>query len=146
MQQLMFILSTFHLQNLNLTMKIKSGYRKKQIRCNDNSFSFMNEPIRIFLHLSNLFLSYCYKQVDNQAEILFSEVLKSLREIAEKQMGLGPLDSNTEASESRHQIDELEGILQKEKLEFEVRPPMVLYFFAYLSLIVSGFYICFTLV
>ncbi|KHG15460.1 1-phosphatidylinositol-3-phosphate 5-kinase FAB1 [Gossypium arboreum] len=58
-------------------------------------------------------------RVDNQAEILFSEVLKSLRQIAEKQMGLGPLDSNTETSESRHQFAELEGILQKEKLEFE---------------------------
>ncbi|TYI77948.1 hypothetical protein E1A91_D06G176300v1 [Gossypium mustelinum] len=58
-------------------------------------------------------------KVDNQAEILFSEVLKSLRQIAEKQMGLGPLDSNMETSESRHQIAELEGILQKEKLEFE---------------------------
>ncbi|PPS04159.1 hypothetical protein GOBAR_AA16503 [Gossypium barbadense] len=58
-------------------------------------------------------------KVDNQAEILFSEVLKSLRQIAEKQMGLGSLDSNTETSEPRHQFAELEGILQKEKLEFE---------------------------
>ncbi|KAK8629218.1 hypothetical protein V6N13_078069 [Hibiscus sabdariffa] len=51
-------------------------------------------------------------KVANQAELLFSEVLKSLNQIDEKQTGSGPPDL-------RDQIAELEGILHNEKLEFE---------------------------
>ncbi|XVF25289.1 hypothetical protein REPUB_Repub13aG0200500 [Reevesia pubescens] len=58
------------------------------------------------------------KMVD-QAGLLFSEVLNSLRRIAEKKLGTGASNSIMKTPELRHQIAELEGILQKEKLEFE---------------------------
>ncbi|XVF27145.1 hypothetical protein REPUB_Repub14bG0081300 [Reevesia pubescens] len=51
-------------------------------------------------------------KVVDRAELLFSEVLNSLSQIAEKKTGTG-------TPELRHQIAELEGLLQKEKLEFE---------------------------
>lgn len=56
-----------------------------------------------------------YKQVVDRAELLFSEVCNALQRISEKRHGIG---LNTE---SRRQIAELEGMLQKEKAEFEVR-------------------------
>ncbi|GMI86042.1 FORMS APLOID AND BINUCLEATE CELLS 1B [Hibiscus trionum] len=58
-------------------------------------------------------------KVANQAELLFSKVLKSLNQIAEKQINSGPPGSNMKTPDFRHQIAELEGILQKEKLEFK---------------------------
>ncbi|KAE8669748.1 1-phosphatidylinositol-3-phosphate 5-kinase FAB1B [Hibiscus syriacus] len=58
-------------------------------------------------------------KVAKQAELLFSKVLKSIDQIAEKQIDLGPPDNNTKTNDFRHQFAELEGILQKEKLEFE---------------------------
>ncbi|KAK9025210.1 hypothetical protein V6N11_065106 [Hibiscus sabdariffa] len=57
-------------------------------------------------------------KVANQAEVLFSKVLKFLNQIAEKQINSGPPDSNTKTPDLRHRIAELERILQKEKLEF----------------------------
>ncbi|KAE8715084.1 1-phosphatidylinositol-3-phosphate 5-kinase FAB1B [Hibiscus syriacus] len=58
-------------------------------------------------------------KVANQAELLFSKVLKFLNEIAEKHIDLGSPDNNTKTKSFRHQFAELEGMLQKEKLEFE---------------------------
>ncbi|XP_048321152.1 1-phosphatidylinositol-3-phosphate 5-kinase FAB1B [Ziziphus jujuba] len=58
-------------------------------------------------------------EVVNQAELLFSEVLNALRQITEKGSGSGLLNSGTSTPESRRQILELEGMLQKEKSEFE---------------------------
>lgn len=51
----------------------------------------------------------------DRAELLFSEVCNALHRISEKGHGMGLI------TESRHQIAELEGMLQKEKAEFEVR-------------------------
>ncbi|XWS18767.1 hypothetical protein CRYUN_Cryun32bG0073000 [Craigia yunnanensis] len=62
------------------------------------------------------------KEIDkvvDQAEILFSEVLNSLSRIAEKKIGTGTPNCIMKTPELRHQIAELEGLLQKEKLEFE---------------------------
>ncbi|KAB2065263.1 hypothetical protein ES319_A09G079000v1 [Gossypium barbadense] len=58
-------------------------------------------------------------KVVDRAEHLFSEVLKSLNQIAEKKISKGAPNSTVKPPESRNQISELEGILQKEKLEFE---------------------------
>ncbi|KHG26949.1 1-phosphatidylinositol-3-phosphate 5-kinase FAB1 [Gossypium arboreum] len=58
-------------------------------------------------------------KVVDRAEHLFSEVLKSLNQIAEKKISKGAPNSTVKSPESRNQISELEGILQKEKLEFE---------------------------
>lgn len=52
----------------------------------------------------------------NQAKLLFSEVLNALSHI------VGALNNGIKTLESRHQTDELEVLLQKEKSEFEVRP------------------------
>ncbi|OMO70539.1 Zinc finger, FYVE-type [Corchorus capsularis] len=57
-------------------------------------------------------------KVVERAEHLFSEVLNSLSQIAERRIGIGA-PNNVKTPELRHQITELEGILQKEKLEFE---------------------------
>lgn len=59
-------------------------------------------------------------QVVDRAELLFSEVLNALRQISENSSVNGPLGINTRTSESRNKISELEGMLQKEKAEFEV--------------------------
>lgn len=52
-------------------------------------------------------------EVVDRAELLFSEVCNALHRISEKGHGMGLI------TESRHQIAELEGMLQKEKAEFE---------------------------
>ena len=49
-------------------------------------------------------------------------MLNALSQIAEKRSGSEPISNGTVTAESRHQIVELEGMLQKEKVEFEVRP------------------------
>ncbi|XP_004303752.1 PREDICTED: 1-phosphatidylinositol-3-phosphate 5-kinase FAB1B [Fragaria vesca subsp. vesca] len=58
-------------------------------------------------------------EVVDRAELLFSEVLNALRQIVEKRSGSGSITSGILTAESRHQIVELEGMLQKEKVEFE---------------------------
>ncbi|XP_062087941.1 1-phosphatidylinositol-3-phosphate 5-kinase FAB1B isoform X2 [Humulus lupulus] len=58
------------------------------------------------------------KAVD-RAELLFSEVLNALSQIAEKRSGPGMLGGGVRIPESRRQTIEMEGILQKEKEEFE---------------------------
>lgn len=55
----------------------------------------------------------------NRAEQLFTEVYKALRQILEKTSGTESLDG-MKAPESRHNIAELEVMLEKEKGEFEV--------------------------
>ncbi|XP_044485341.1 1-phosphatidylinositol-3-phosphate 5-kinase FAB1B-like isoform X2 [Mangifera indica] len=52
-------------------------------------------------------------EVANQAKLLFSEVLNALSQI------VGALNNGIKTLESRHQTDELEVLLQKEKSEFE---------------------------
>ncbi|PON78285.1 Chaperonin Cpn60/TCP-1 family [Trema orientale] len=59
------------------------------------------------------------EKVVNGVELLFSEVLNALSQIAEKRTGAGVLGGGIRLPESRRQIVELEGILQKEKEEFE---------------------------
>ncbi|KAK9274873.1 hypothetical protein L1049_022127 [Liquidambar formosana] len=58
-------------------------------------------------------------EVRNRAELLFTEVYNALCQISEKSKGAGSLDSGMPAPEPRHQIEELEGILWKEKEQFE---------------------------
>ncbi|KAL7162801.1 hypothetical protein ACSBR2_043142 [Camellia fascicularis] len=58
-------------------------------------------------------------EVVDRAELLFAEILNALSQMAEKQSGPGPHNNGTKSSESRHQISELETMLQKEKEEFE---------------------------
>lgn len=65
----------------------------------------------------------------DQAELLFSEVLNALCQIAKKGSGTGPLNSGMKTPETMRRIAELEGMLQKEKADFEVRP-----FFIYFKL------------
>ncbi|OAY36330.1 1-phosphatidylinositol-3-phosphate 5-kinase FAB1B isoform X2 [Manihot esculenta] len=60
-------------------------------------------------------------EVVDRAELLFSEVLNALSQIAEKRPSAGPPNSVTKLPESRGQIGELEVMLKKEKAEFEVR-------------------------
>lgn len=56
-----------------------------------------------------------------QAELLFSEVLKALHQMAEKRSVPSSLNSSMQIPESRRQLAYLEGMLQKEREEFEVR-------------------------
>lgn len=58
-------------------------------------------------------------EVVDRAELLFSEVLNALGQIVEKRSGARPLNNGIKTPEMRRKIAELEGMLQKEKLEFE---------------------------
>ncbi|XP_073150683.1 1-phosphatidylinositol-3-phosphate 5-kinase FAB1B isoform X2 [Henckelia pumila] len=58
-------------------------------------------------------------EVASRAEFLFSEVLNSLRLLVERKSGPGQPNNGTKITESRRQITDLEGKLQKEKEEFE---------------------------
>ncbi|XP_054782980.1 1-phosphatidylinositol-3-phosphate 5-kinase FAB1B-like [Prosopis cineraria] len=58
-------------------------------------------------------------EVINRAELLFSEVLNAVSQIGEKRSSSVPLSSSLKTSEYRRQVAELEGMLQKEKAEFE---------------------------
>lgn len=60
-----------------------------------------------------------YKQVIFRAEHLFAEVLNAIRLLVEKRYGR-QLNSSINVPEARRQISDLEGMLQKEKQEFEV--------------------------
>ncbi|XP_065849457.1 1-phosphatidylinositol-3-phosphate 5-kinase FAB1A-like isoform X2 [Euphorbia lathyris] len=59
-------------------------------------------------------------EVQHRAELLFTEVRNALREILEKNLGAGTQKEHAKVSElTKCQVKELEGILQKEKEEFE---------------------------
>ncbi|KAF5193918.1 1-phosphatidylinositol-3-phosphate 5-kinase FAB1A [Thalictrum thalictroides] len=58
-------------------------------------------------------------EVVDKAKLLFTEVLNALCKIAEKKIGVGPIDTSVKVDESRRDIAELERMLQKEKVEFE---------------------------
>ncbi|GLT59993.1 hypothetical protein SLA2020_327840 [Shorea laevis] len=58
-------------------------------------------------------------EVADRAELLFSEVLNALSQIAEKKFGKEALLSTIKVPEQRHQTIELEGMLQKERAEFK---------------------------
>lgn len=58
-------------------------------------------------------------EVVNRAELLFSEILNGLSQIGEKRSSASQTSSGQKTPELRRQVAELEGMLQKEKLEFE---------------------------
>ncbi|CAL0307907.1 unnamed protein product [Lupinus luteus] len=58
-------------------------------------------------------------EVVNRAESLFSDVLTGLSQIRDKISSAVPVGSGLKTPELRCQVAELEGILQKEKVEFE---------------------------
>lgn len=58
-------------------------------------------------------------EVANRAELLFSDVLNGLSQIGEKKSGSVQTSNGLKTPELRRQVVELEGMLQKEKLEFE---------------------------
>ncbi|RDY01537.1 1-phosphatidylinositol-3-phosphate 5-kinase FAB1B, partial [Mucuna pruriens] len=58
-------------------------------------------------------------EVVNRAELLFSDVLNGLSQIGEKRSSAAQISNSLKTSELRRQVVELEGMLQKEKLEFE---------------------------
>ncbi|OIW04546.1 hypothetical protein TanjilG_13928 [Lupinus angustifolius] len=58
-------------------------------------------------------------EVVSRAEFLFSDVLTGLSQIGDRRSIAVPVNSGLKTPELSHQVAELEGILQKEKLEFE---------------------------
>ncbi|KAK1279908.1 1-phosphatidylinositol-3-phosphate 5-kinase FAB1B [Acorus gramineus] len=58
-------------------------------------------------------------EVSSMAELLFSEVLNTLRQIEERKPSTGSLNCDIKVPESRYCIVKLESLLQKEKAEFE---------------------------
>ncbi|KAL4387644.1 hypothetical protein GQ457_09G004420 [Hibiscus cannabinus] len=58
-------------------------------------------------------------KVADRAEHMFYEVHNSLSKITDKLIAAGAPHSITNTPELRHQIAELEGMLQKEKMEFQ---------------------------
>ncbi|TXG61716.1 hypothetical protein EZV62_013079 [Acer yangbiense] len=65
-------------------------------------------------------------EVRNRAEFLFTEVYNALHQISEK-IGAGSEDGGMKTTESRLHITELEGMLQKDKEEFEESLQKALY-------------------
>lgn len=61
------------------------------------------------------------QQVRKLAGLLFTEVQNALHQISQKMLPVSTQDTALRALESRQQIVELEGMLQKEKEEFEVK-------------------------
>lgn len=61
-----------------------------------------------------------HEQVVSRAELLFSEILNALTQMAEKKFGKSSANSSVNMSQSRRQLADLEAMLQKEKAEFEV--------------------------
>ena len=57
----------------------------------------------------------------NRAELLFSEVLNGLSQIGKKRSNAAVIGSGLKTPELIRQVAELEEMLQREKLEFEVR-------------------------
>ncbi|KAI3463193.1 hypothetical protein Pfo_019856 [Paulownia fortunei] len=58
-------------------------------------------------------------EVAGRAELLFSEVLNALRLLVERKSGSSLLNGGMKVPESRRHLADLEGMLQKEKSEFE---------------------------
>lgn len=56
-----------------------------------------------------------------QAELLFTEVQNVLHQFLQKMSAVGSQDAAIRALESGQRIVELEGMVQKEKEEFEVK-------------------------
>ncbi|KAF8393694.1 hypothetical protein HHK36_021941 [Tetracentron sinense] len=59
-------------------------------------------------------------EVVDRAELLFTEVLNALCLISEKRSGTRSLNNGMKPPKARRRVAELEGMLQKEKAEFEV--------------------------
>ncbi|XP_011079355.1 1-phosphatidylinositol-3-phosphate 5-kinase FAB1B [Sesamum indicum] len=60
-----------------------------------------------------------FNEVASRAELLFSEVLNALRLLVERNSSSSLLNGGVKVPESRHHLVDLEGMLQKEKSEFE---------------------------
>ncbi|CAA3014733.1 1-phosphatidylinositol-3-phosphate 5-kinase FAB1B-like isoform X2 [Olea europaea subsp. europaea] len=80
----------------------------------------------VLLRLTLAVMNKTCSTVAGWAELLFSEVLNAICLLAEKKSGSGLLNSGVKLPESRRQITYLEGILRKEKAEFEETLPKIL--------------------
>ncbi|XP_071686075.1 1-phosphatidylinositol-3-phosphate 5-kinase FAB1B-like isoform X2 [Rutidosis leptorrhynchoides] len=96
----------------------------KMVAC----FSYASISVHsVYLPPSKLVFSYEKQQwiqnevneVVSRAELLFSEILNALTQMAEKKFGKSSANGSANMSQSRRQIADLEDMLQKEKAEFE---------------------------
>lgn len=117
MLQFTFILFIFPHLNLNSTMIVRTGYKKKQMRLVAN----------LSLNIESSYEYFCIDdivdlvhQLHNKAEILFGEVYNALHQISEKFSGLVLQEGGNRMSDFSNLIAELKGMLQHEKEEFEV--------------------------
>ncbi|KAJ7963358.1 1-phosphatidylinositol-3-phosphate 5-kinase [Quillaja saponaria] len=72
-----------------------------------------------FNHVNQEWMQKETDEVVNRAELLFSEVLNALSQIEEKRSLAVPVNSGITTPELRRRVAQLEGMLQKEKAEFE---------------------------
>ncbi|KAL0396947.1 UNVERIFIED_CONTAM: 1-phosphatidylinositol-3-phosphate 5-kinase FAB1B [Sesamum calycinum] len=72
-----------------------------------------------FNHESQEWIEKEFNEVASRAELLFSEVLNALRLLVERNSSSSLLNGGVKVPESRHHLVDLEGMLQKEKSEFE---------------------------
>ncbi|KAL0424927.1 UNVERIFIED_CONTAM: 1-phosphatidylinositol-3-phosphate 5-kinase FAB1B [Sesamum radiatum] len=73
-----------------------------------------------FNHESQEWIEKEFNEVASRAELLFSEVLNALRLLVERNSSSSLLNGGVKVPESRHHLVDLEGMLQKEKSEFEI--------------------------
>lgn len=72
-------------------------------------------------------------QVVDRAELLFSEVLNALSQIAEEKNIAGHHVGANGSHDLRRQIGRLEDMLQREKMEFDVYKPFSLLYLLFLE-------------
>ncbi|KAJ7951437.1 1-phosphatidylinositol-3-phosphate 5-kinase [Quillaja saponaria] len=80
---------------------------------------YLPPPKLEFNHVNQEWIQKETDEVVNRAELLFSEVLNTLCQIEEKRPPAVPLSGGVKAPAIRRRVAELEGMLQKEKAEFE---------------------------
>lgn len=120
MLQFTFILFISPHLNLNSTMIVRTGYKKKQMRLVAILSWNIESPSESFCIYEIVDLVH---QLHNKAEILFSEVCNVLHQISEKVSGPVLQEGGNRVSDFRNLVAELKGMLLYEKEEFEVLPP-----------------------
>ncbi|KAI3684120.1 hypothetical protein L6452_33339 [Arctium lappa] len=80
---------------------------------------YLPPPKLVFKYENQEWIQNEVNEVVSRAELLFSEVLNALSQMAENKFGKSSVNSTTKMPPSRRQIADLEEMLQKEKAEFE---------------------------
>ncbi|PSS18143.1 1-phosphatidylinositol-3-phosphate 5-kinase [Actinidia chinensis var. chinensis] len=105
--------SNFRFHNMHRFGKMVACFRYASIHVHS---VYLPPPKLDFKYENQDWIQKDLSEVVDRAELFFSEVLNALSQMVDSS---GPHNNGTKLSKSRHQIAELEAMLQKEKTEFE---------------------------